>query len=63
MARQAGTAVNLTRADTVLLVFKPDHNAELWIDAAAVSIQCAVKRAIKAGTVVFENDIADVTRL
>lgn len=63
MARQAGTAVNLTRADTVLLVLKPDHSAELWIDTAAVSIQCAVKRAMKAGTVVFQNDIADVTAM
>lgn len=61
MALQAGTAVNLSRSDTVLILLKPDHTAELWLDTAAVSIHCAVKRAMKAGTVVFQNDIADVT--
>lgn len=61
MAQQAGTAVNLQRADTVLLVLKPDNTAELWVDTAAVSIRCAVKRDVAAGTVVFESDIADIT--
>ena len=61
MARQAGIGVNLRRADTVLLVLKPNATAELWLDTAAVSIRCAVKRAIAAGTAVFEHDIADVT--
>lgn len=45
----------------MLLVLKPNRIAEIWLDTAAVSIQCAVKRAIKAGTIVFEHDIADVT--
>lgn len=61
MAQQAGTAVSLRRASMVLLILKPDHTAELWLDTAAVSLRCAVKRAVAAGTVVFENDIADVT--
>lgn len=61
MAQKAGVAVNLHRADIVLLVLKPDNTAELWVDAAAVSLRCAVKRDIKAGTIVFENDIADIT--
>ena len=61
MAQQAGIAVNLRRADTVLLILKPDSTAELWLDTAAVSLRCAVKRAMPAGTVVFENDIADIT--
>ena len=63
MAQQARTPVNLRRTDTMLLVLKPNRTAELWLDTAAVSIQCTVKRAIKAGTVVFEHDIADVTGL
>ncbi|MBU2555715.1 MAG: hypothetical protein KKF98_14775, partial [Bacteroidetes bacterium] len=58
IAMQAGISVNLRRADTVLLVLKPDATAELWLDTAAVSIHCTVKRAIPAGTVVFEHDIA-----
>ncbi len=61
MAQQKGVGVNLRRADTVLMVLKPDASAELWLDTAAVSIRCAVKRAIAAGTVIFEQDIADVT--
>ena len=61
MAQQAGIGVNLRRADTVLLVLKPDATAELWLDTAAVSIRCTVKHAIAAGTVVFDHDIADVT--
>lgn len=61
MAQQAGIGINLRRADTVLLVLKPNATAELWLDTAAVSIRCAVKRAIAAGTAVFEHDIADVT--
>lgn len=61
MAQQAGTFIDLRRADTVLLILKPDATAELWLDAAAVSLRCTVKRAMAAGTVIFENDIADVT--
>lgn len=61
MAIKAGASVNLRRADTVLLVLKPDNSAEQWVDTAAVSVRCAVKQAIAARTVVFESDIADVT--
>jgi hypothetical protein len=61
MAEKAGTAVNLRRANTVLLIFKPDNIAELWVDAAAIALQCTVKRALAANSVVFEDDIADVT--
>lgn len=61
MAQKARTPVNLRRIDTILLVLKPNRTVELWLDTAAVSIQCAVKRSIKAGTFVFEHDIADVT--
>lgn len=58
MALQAGTAVCLSRTDTVLLVLKADNTTELW---PAVSVLCRIKRSIAAGTVVFEHDIADVT--
>lgn len=61
MAQQAGTVVRLSRADTVLLVLKADNTAELWLDTAAISVRCRIKRSIAAGTVVFEHDIADVT--
>ncbi len=61
MAQKAGTALNLRRADTVLLIFKPDNSAELWVDAAAVSLQCTIKHAVAARSVIFESDIADVT--
>lgn len=62
MTLQAGVSgVNLSRTNTVLLILKPDSTAELWLDTAAVTIRCMVKRSIAAGTVIFENDIADVT--
>lgn len=61
MSSHAGVGADLRRADMVLLVLKPDATAELWLDTAAVSVRCAVKRPIDAGTVVFEHDIADVT--
>jgi hypothetical protein len=63
MAQQAGTFVDLRRGDMILLILKPDNSAELWIDTAAVSLQCLTKRAIAARTVVFESDIADVTAM
>lgn len=51
---------DLRRASTVVLVIKPDDTADLWIDAAAVSLDVMAKRAVKAGSPVFEQDIADV---
>lgn len=61
MARKAGIAVNLRRADTTLLILKPDATAELWLDTAAVSLRCTVKRSMSAGAVIFDHDIADIT--
>ncbi|WP_441234484.1 hypothetical protein [Bradyrhizobium sp. 930_D9_N1_4] len=60
VARKSGRSVNLKRADTVLLVVHPDNTGDLWVDAAAMALQIMVKRNMAAGTVVFENDIADV---
>lgn len=62
-AQKAGASVNLRRANTVLLVIRPDNNAELWVDTASVSMQCRVKRAVKARSVIFDSDIADVTAM
>ncbi|MGY3353670.1 MULTISPECIES: hypothetical protein [unclassified Bradyrhizobium] len=61
MARQSGQTVNLKRADVALLVVRPDDTGDLWVDAAAVALQIMAKRNMAAGTVVFENDIGDVT--
>lgn len=58
--QQVGAAVNLGRADMVLLVIQPDNTAELWVDTAAVSLAIIAKRELVAGRAVFENDIADV---
>jgi hypothetical protein len=58
---QTGVPVRLDSAKTILLIIKNTGDAELWIDTAAVAIQCMVKRSMSAGSVVFENDIADVT--
>lgn len=61
MAETAGVQVNLGRADMVLLVLRPDSSAELWVDTAAVSMSCIVKRTIEAHSAILERDIADVT--
>ncbi|MFG1350458.1 hypothetical protein [Xanthobacter autotrophicus] len=60
--RQAGFHVKLDMANTILLVIRPDNTAELWVDAAAVTHEITLKRpgSLAAGTVLFENDIADV---
>lgn len=59
--QQVGASVRLSRSQTVLLVIKDDETAELWVDTAAVAIQCMIKRNMLAGSAIFENDIADVT--
>lgn len=61
MARQSGHAVSLKNAGYVLLVVHPDNTAELWVDAAAVALRIMPKRDMAAGSVLFNNDIADVT--
>ncbi|WP_439548840.1 hypothetical protein [Falsiroseomonas sp.] len=63
LVQQAGQGLNLARTSTVLLVARPDDTADLWVDTAAVALDVRVKRAMLAGTVVFENDIADVTAM
>jgi len=62
-ARLSGTHCSLNRANTVLLVIRPDNSGELWIDTAAMCNYSTLKRPgpLQAGTVLFENDIADVT--
>jgi hypothetical protein len=61
IARQSGNVVNLKSAGYILLVIRPDNTGELWLDAAAVALRIMPKRDIAAGTVIFQNDIADVT--
>lgn len=62
-ASQAGHAIDLTSAKTILLVIHPDNTGDLWVDTAVVSLNILAKRSIAAGTVVFENDIADLTAM
>jgi hypothetical protein len=58
---QEGKSAALRRASTVLLVIRHDESAELWVDTAASSIHAMMKREMQAGSVVFENDVGDVT--
>ena len=62
-AKAAGAYVSLDRAGTIFLVLRPDNTGELWIDKAAMCAYSALKRPgpLPAGTVLFENDIADLT--
>ena len=59
-ASQSGQPVDIRRAHHVLLVLRPDGISDLWVDTAAVNIQILAKRNMKAGTIVMENDIADI---
>lgn len=61
MAQRASIAVDLRRANTMLLILKPDNSAEIWHNTIAIAHRCALKRPVSAGTVVFEHDIADIT--
>lgn len=63
LVQSSGSVVDLRRADMVLLVFRPDSTAELWVDSAAVSLSCRVKRAVAAGSMIFDGDVADVTSM
>lgn len=60
LAHQAGTVVDLSRANCIVLVVRPDKQAELWIDGAATCLQMMLKRSVAALAPVFETDIADV---
>lgn len=62
-ASLAGMPVQISRAQTVLLVLRPDNSGELWLDTAAVCTYSALKRPgpITAGTPLFESDVADIT--
>jgi hypothetical protein len=59
--KQDAKTAALRRATTILLVIRHDESAELWVDTAASSIQVMMKRDMQAGSVVFENDVGDVT--
>jgi hypothetical protein len=61
-AQRSGHPVKLDNANSVLLVIRPDHSAELWVDTEAVVHESVLKRPgpLEAGTVLFENDIADI---
>lgn len=60
-ALRAGKGIDFDRACMIVLVIKSNDQAELWVDAAAVTLNIMVKRSMKAGTVLFENDIGDVS--
>lgn len=64
-ANSVGAYPSLNQAQTVFLVLRPDNSGELWVDKAAMSVYSALKRPgpMAAGTVLFENDIADITGL
>ncbi|MEC3949270.1 hypothetical protein [Sphingobium sp. HWE2-09] len=64
-ANLVGEYPSLSRAQTVFMVLRPDDTGELWVDKAAMCTYSALKRPgpMAAGTVLFENDIADITGL
>jgi hypothetical protein len=60
MAQTAGAIVDIRRAEAVMLIFRPNKSAELWVDAAAVAMQIIAKRPVNAGALIYDSDVADV---
>jgi len=60
IAQQVGFCPALDRTNNVLLVIRPDKSGELWLDNAAITMNVLPKRDIHPGTVVLQNDVADV---
>lgn len=56
-------AIDVSSYKTVLLVIRPDKTADLWLDTAAMSMNCITTRNVEAGTAVFLSDIGDVTAM
>ena len=63
LANNAGKYVDVSDYRYTLLVIHPDETADLWLDAAAVAMKAMMKRPMQRGSVVFENDIVDVTAM
>jgi hypothetical protein len=60
-AQTSGRYVSLARHTTVLLVVRSNDSAELWLDAAAVTVQSRLRRSAQAGSVLFDRDVADIS--
>lgn len=61
LAADVDSPINLESANSILLRVRVDRSAQLWVDAAATSLDAVTKRPIGAGQPVFAADIADVT--
>jgi hypothetical protein len=62
-AGQSGKGIVLSKHNSALVVIHHDQSAQLWLDSASTTLQCVVKRAMEAGMVVFQSDVADITGL
>lgn len=60
---QAQAGQHIDRANSVVVVIKPDNTAKVWLDGAAMSIEMLALRSMAAGSPVFDRDIGDVTGL
>lgn len=63
MEEKTDVLIRLQRVNTMLIIYKADKSAVLWIDNVPLAIQSVVKRSIIAGEVVYESDIADVIEM
>lgn len=63
-ANQNGLACPpLDGVKTLLYVVRADQTAELWIDTAAVTMTCVMKRSVQALSPVFATDLADILEM
>lgn len=60
VTRNVGTPVRIMTKNNILMIIHADKTADLWVDTAATVLQILSKRPIESGTIIFEDDIADV---
>lgn len=60
---QAHAGQHIDRANSVVVVIKPDNTAKVWLDGAAITIEMLALRNMLAGSPVYDRDIGDVTGL
>jgi hypothetical protein len=63
MAKEAIEVIDVHKYNHVLLVYRQDATAHLWLDTAAVTLGFVSKRSLAAGSLVHDTDIADITEM
>lgn len=63
MIGNAGSALDTSTANSILLVVHEDKSAHIWVNGVATSLSVTLKRPIGSGDPVFSTDIVDIVGL